>query len=217
MWNSLPRPVARLGPNRRSSHVRKCPVGVCRAVRHPAAIFEVEEDLRRVLGQDGGRVPRLLGEGRRRQPRRHRMGRHPVSRVQHESAYRSPTWTLRRSPGLLPADEACVRAVVAKRFCPGWRALRCTRTVKRTPRSSRSGPSSVTCLRSPLAAALARGGARAVRTGAPGAPCAAGAAPRRGRPRRLPDCPPGVAPSGGAAALAHTGGREAIMLWQPVV
>jgi hypothetical protein len=36
-----------------------------------------------------------------------------------EPGYRSPIWTLRRSPGLLPADEACARAVVARKVLPG--------------------------------------------------------------------------------------------------
>ena len=113
------------------------------------------------------------------------------------------------SPGLRPADEACVRAVVARKVLPGMGDIAVhshgdTHTKELRARDHHALPASARR----LAAALARGGARAVRTGAPGAPCAAGAAPRRGRPRRLPDCPPGVAASGSAAALAHTGGTR---------
>ena len=32
---------------------------------------------------------------------------------------RTPTWTLRKSPGLLAADQACVSAVVARKVVPG--------------------------------------------------------------------------------------------------
>jgi hypothetical protein len=33
--------------------------------------------------------------------------------------YRAPTWTVRRSTGLIDTDEACVRAVVTQRVLPG--------------------------------------------------------------------------------------------------